>query len=288
MIKKGIYTALVTPFDENGEIDYCSLEKILKMQLQAKVSGIVALGTTAESPTLEQNEKEKILDFVINNVGEKIAVVAGAGTNCTKTTLEQIKWLNTKRIDAILLSLPAYNKPNESGLLKHIELCCKISTHPIIIYYVPSRSGQVLSAETLKRICKNKKIVGIKDASGNLDLFFAATTFKKNFMVLSGNDDQFFATLKLGGSGIISVASNAIPKTMVKIANEFFDDNKKTARFIFERILPLVRLMFVETNPVPIKYILAKKGICLPNVRLPLGPLCKQSKDKIDEIIKRN
>lgn len=286
-MKKGIYTALITPFDNDNNVDYVALGQIVKMQIDAGVSGIVALGTTAESPTLTNSEKEKILDFVIEAAQGKIAIVAGAGTNCSSTTIEQIEWLNTKNIDAVLLSLPAYNKPNKSGLKKHVEMCCKASVHPIILYYVPSRTGQVLSAKLLKTLCRNKKIVGIKDASGNLDLFFECTLFKKNFAVFSGNDDQFFQSLCLGGSGVVSVASNAIPKTMVQIMSLFLNGKTEQSKQLFLKHLSLIKLMFSETNPVPIKYIMQQLSLCYSNVRYPLGQLSRKNKTKTDLAIKK-
>ena len=273
-MKKGIYTALITPFKNGGKIDFESLSKIIKIQIKSKVSGVVALGTTAESPTLSCEEKNNLLDFIIQQINNKIEVVAGCGTNCTTTTLEQIKWLNTKKIDAILLSLPCYNKPNENGLKEHIKQCCKASSHPIILYYIPSRTGQTLSNTLLKKICQNKKIVALKEASGNLDTFFAATTFKTNFMVFSGNDNQFYSSLLLGGSGIISVASNVIPKTMVKIFN---DCNKK----LFLKNLPILNIMFAETNPVPIKYIMSKRDSVMILFACLLDNLKKKRKSKL-------
>lgn len=279
-MKKGIYTALVTPFCKNNKIDYVALGTIIDAQINAKVCGVVALGTTAETPTLSAKEKKQILSFVIKKAAGKMEIVAGCGTNCTATTLKEIKWLNSQKIDAILLCLPAYNKPNFLGLKKHVELCAKSSTHPICLYYVPSRTGQSLSFAELKELCEIPNIVAIKDASDNLDLFFLLAQ-NKNINVYSGNDPQLLQTLMLGGSGIVSVASNAFPNQTNQIVQSYYASNFAQALEIFSKLAPILSSLFVETNPVPIKYILSQMGICPDTVRLPLGPLSQESKNII-------
>ena len=285
-MKNGVYTALVTPFCKNNKIDYNALGAIIDAQIKANVCGVVALGTTAETPTLSAKEKKQILSFVIKKVANKIEVVAGCGTNCTATTLKEIKWLNTQQIDAILLSLPAYNKPNFSGLSEHIQKCCSASRHPIMLYNVPSRTGLNLSAEQLIDLSNNPKIVAIKEASGNLELFHTLAT-KTNKKIFSGNDPQLLQSLKLGGSGIVSVASNAFPKQMTKICNLFFSRHKTASAAEFKKHELLFNAMFLETNPVPIKYILQKQGVCSSIVRLPLGQLCQKSKNEIDALLNK-
>jgi len=284
-MKNGVYTALVTPFNQNNKVDYNALKKLIKIQINARVSGIVILGTTAESPTLSSREKRQIIEFVLPIVAGKLEVWVGCGTNSTATTLRTIKKLNKLPISGILLSLPAYNKPNFSGLSEHIQKCCAASMHPIMLYNVPGRTALNLSVNELIDLCTSPQIVAIKEASGNLELFHALVS-KTNKKIFSGNDPQLMESLKLGGSGIVSVASNAFPKQMVKICNLFFFRHKAAAALSFQKLEPLLSVLFLETNPVPIKYILQKQEICSAIVRLPLGHLSEKSKNEIDEIIR--
>lgn len=284
-MNKGIYTALVTPFDDNNEIDFISLAKILDKQISANVAGIVVCGTTAESPTLTAQEKEKLIDFCIAYAKPELEIWVGCGTNNTKTTIEELEVLNKKGIDGVLLSLPCYNKPNFLGLKKHIELCCTTSEHPIMLYNIPSRSGLKLSAAQLVELCQNKKIVAIKEASGNMELFFELVQKLPKVMIFSGNDPQFLMSLKLGSSGIVSVASNLFPRILNQIFVAHCSGLNMAAQKGFLHILPLLEALFVETNPVPIKYALEKFGLCSCSVRLPLGPLCNESMQKIDGVL---
>lgn len=283
-MESGVYTALITPFYENGEIDFKAFEKLLEMQLDAKVAGVVVLGTTGENPTLSIDEKQQLVDMCIEKCKNKLSVIVGCGTNNTKATLEEVAMWNKYDIDQLLLNLPCYSKPNLLGLLKHTELVCNLSNHPITVYNIPNRTGLALTDETLKTICLNPKINSIKEASGNLNTFYKMTKTKQNFTVFSGNDQLFLQTLKLGGNGIISVASNLFPRSIENIYKLYIGGNTQTAEKIFAQMQPFLNSLFIETNPVPIKYYMSKIGLCTPTVRLPLGPLLDKSKDDLDNM----
>ena len=283
-MKKGVYTALVTPFSENGKIDFESLKKLIFLQIKAKVAGIIILGTTAESPTLTSRERRQIIEFAIPLTQNKIELWVGCGSNCTASTVRNLKKLNQYPINGILLSLPSYNKPNFSGLMLHIQKCCKASTHPIMLYNVPSRTSLTLSAAQLISLCQNPKIVAIKEASGNLQLLSALAT-NLNKKIFSGNDPEFHQSLCLGASGIVSVASNAIPKQMVQISNLFFSGHKSKSAELFKKLEPLLSALFIETNPVPIKHLMKKLNLCSSSVRLPLGSLAPESEQILNSII---
>ena len=283
-MKNGVYTALVTPFLKNGKIDFDALKKLINIQISAKVSGIVLMGTTGESPTLSSREKRELIEFVLPLVKDRTEIWIGCGSNCTASTIRNLKKLNKYNLDGVLLSLPAYNKPNFSGLLNHIQKCCCASRHNIMLYHVPSRTGLNLSAQQLIALCQNQKIVAIKEASGNLQLFYSLVQ-GANKKIFSGNDPELFHSLALGGSGIVSVASNAIPKQIVRITNLFFSHKKKVSQTEFKQIESLLNALFIETNPVPIKYLLQKLKLCKSTVRLPLGNLSKASEQKLNDLI---
>lgn len=283
-MKSGVYTALVTPFCENGDIDFKSFEKLLNLQIKAKVAGIVVLGTTGENPTLDTEEKKQLVEMCIEKCKNKLNIVVGCGTNNTQTTLEEIAMWNDFPIDQLLLNLPCYNKPNFLGLLKHTELVCNLSNHPITIYNIPNRTCLDLSDETLKIICQNNKVNSIKEASGNLNTFYKTTKIKQNFKVFCGNDQLFLQTLKLGGDGIVSVASNLFPQSMNNIYNLYNLGDTQKAEEKYYGMQPFLNSLFAETNPVPIKYYMSKAGLCNPTVRLPLGPLEEKTKSDLDNI----
>lgn len=282
-MKKGVYTALVTPFLPNGYVDFEALDRILDMQIDAGVAGVVALGTTGECPTLSANEREQIVQIVLEKCKGKCDVVVGCGSNSTARTLDEIALWNKFDVDAILLNLPAYNKPNKNGLRTHVELAATTSMHPVVLYNIPGRNALNISTSFLKELCSHPNIVGIKEASGNLDTFFEMTQTKPNFLVFSGNDPQMLQSLRLGGDGIVSVGSNLFPSAINQIFELEQNGKKAEAEALFSNALPFLNSLFLETNPVPIKYYLEKYGICSSVVRLPLGELEQTTKEAIDQ-----
>ena len=276
----GVFTALVTPFDKNEKINFKVLKNVLNNQINAGVSGVVCNATTGEGINLTKKEKIKLIKFYLKNIDKKIKVLACVGNMSTSETIAEIKLFNKFDIDGFLLNMPFFNKPNESGLIAHLEKIAKNSQKPIIIYNVPSRSGLKLNENVINKICKIKQIAGIKEASGDLNLIFKSAQ-NNNFSVLSGCDELFLPSLMLGANGIISVASNIYPKEMVNIYNLFKNKKYNEAKKLFFEIENILKVLFVESNPIPIKFALNCVGEKVGATRLPLGELSLENKCKI-------
>lgn len=277
-----IYTALVTPFKYDGSLDMESFERLFNHQLDNKVDGIVLFGTTGEAPTLETEEKMQILSYVVKcfefypKLKEKIII--GFSGNNTKKVLEEINKFNYFGFKNYMLSAPYYNKPTQEGLFQHfITVMEKFPFNDFMIYNIPSRTGVNIKPETIKRICeKCPNYLGVKEASGDLEQVKKLVEYK--IPVFSGDDGLAYEVMKLGGNGVVSVASNLFPLEVRKFLTQ---ENK--------HISDLYNLLFVETNPTPIKYLLEKfKMITESKVRLPLVDLEKSSKDKINEFFNKN
>ncbi len=283
---KGTYTALVTPFKKDKSIDYKSLEKLLNLQIDAGVQGIVLFGTTGESPTIDTFEKHKILKVVEDIVKDKLDIIIGISSNDTKKTVNEIKGFSGSKAKAFLVGTPAYNKPTQKGLIDHFTKIANESYKPIILYNVPSRTGTNLNFDTVKILSEHPNIVGIKDASCNFDQVTKLMTLRSDkFSVLSGNDNQTISMMALGASGVISVASNIVPHEldlMVKYADR---GNFSSARIVHEILLPLFEACFVETNPIPVKFMLSRLGLTKNYLREPLCPLSNKSKQQIKKIM---
>lgn len=260
---KGVFTALITPF-ENGEVDYSSIEKLVIDQLNNGISGLVINGTTAESPTLTTVEVKKIFSLIKSVVGSKIPLVLGTGSNSTLKTIENTKHASEIGADAALVVVPYYNKPPQRGLVQHYREVAKNSDLPIIMYNVPGRTITSMSAETILELSGVENILGIKEASG--DLVFdkkLKESLPEDFLFLSGDDGTYADFLKLGGHGVISVMSNIIPKETVAWTETHF-----------KKYGALIEGMYIEANPIPIKWMLFKKGMIKSSeLRLPLSSL---------------
>jgi 4-hydroxy-tetrahydrodipicolinate synthase len=268
----GTLTALVTPF-VNGEVDYKSLEALVKYQLNAGIEGFIVNGTTGESPTLSQQEREKIFSEVKKMVGNSLPVVIGTGTNSTEESARQTKRAAELGADAALVVVPYYNKPPQRGLEEHFVTIAKSSSIQNILYNVPGRTITSLEASTVKKIadrCSNVR--AIKEASGNIDTAKKlAAELGPEFTLLSGDDESYVEFLLAGGTGVISVASHILPNEFVNFKRLVDAKNVEQARKEMERISPLVKLLFAEANPIPVKMALYKMGIIAsPECRLPL------------------
>lgn len=287
MIKlNGLYTALVTPMKQNKEIDYKSLKIVIEQQIQAQVDGIVLFGTTGESPTINQYEKHKTIEYVENLVNDSIKLIIGAGSNDTEKTINEIQGLSKTKADAILLSTPSYNKPNINGLYKHFKAVADNSYKPIILYNVPSRTGINIPIEIIEKLKDHPNIIGIKEASGDFSYSSKLSKFaSKDFSLISGNDDNILPLSCLGYSGVISVLSNALPHEMKYFMSSIQSNNYKTAKILYDFLLPIMNICFIESNPIPIKYIMSKMGLIKNNLRLPLSPLSQKNKKIVNNCI---
>lgn len=279
----GVWTALVTPFDKNKKINYKKFQTLVLRQINAGITGIVCASTTGESPTLTLGEKEKMLKIALKLCKGKIKVLMAVGGSSTASTIDEIRRFNEFKIDGFLLGLPSYNKPNNSGLTQHISACVAKSAHPIILYYVPSRTGHYIKFDDLAKLCQSDKIVGLKDASGSLVFLNKCVKIKPNFNVLCGCDQIFDGALRLGAVGAISVASNVCPEKMMRVYNKFVDGKLKESSLEYSTIADLCEALFVETNPAPVKFAMACLGYDVGLPRLPLGGISLENKAKVRE-----
>lgn len=285
----GCITALITPFKANGKLDEIGLENLILRQIENGVHGIVPCGTTGESPTLTHEEHQEVIKISIDVTKKKIPVIAGTGSNSTNEALEMTASAEEAGASATLQVVPYYNKPNQEGLFKHFSEISKHTSLPLILYNIPGRSVVNLEVETIKKLAtENKNIVAIKEASGDINIVKEIKLVcPKDFIVLSGEDSLNLNILEEGGSGFISVTSNLIPNKCSQLFNLFRDGNIIEARKINSAISELNKLLFIDTNPIPIKSAMSKIGLCQNNLRLPLTSLNKEKTILLFEELKK-
>ncbi|MDZ4715170.1 MAG: 4-hydroxy-tetrahydrodipicolinate synthase [Cytophagales bacterium] len=266
----GTGVALVTPFNKSGDIDYASLKKVL-VHTSKGVDYYVVQGTTGESVTLSKEEKKKVLAFVIRNNPKKLPIVYGIGGNNTGSVLEEIQATDLRQVDALLSVSPYYNKPSQAGIAQHFSVVADASPVPVILYNVPGRTASNLTAETTLRLARHKNIIGIKEASGNLEQCMKIAKDKPpGFLLISGDDLLTLPMYTIGGVGVISVLANAFPVLFRKIRGfALSGDFVKAQRELF-KLVDINGPMYEEANPVGIKQLLHEMGICQPFVRMPL------------------
>jgi 4-hydroxy-tetrahydrodipicolinate synthase len=276
---KGTYTAIVTPF-KSGKVDEPSLERVIKSQIKGGVDGIVPVGTTGESPTLSFEEHVAVVERAVELAAGKIQVMAGTGANSTDEAIYLTKAAEHAGADASLQVAPYYNKPTQEGLFQHFRAIAKNTKLPIVLYSIPGRCGVEIAVETVARLaadCAN--VVGIKEAGGAPDrVSQLRATLGSKFSILSGDDSLTLPFMSVGADGVVSVASNIIPKEVAQMVRAFAAGNARAALKIHARFFPVFRNLFIETNPVPIKAALAMKRVIEEEYRLPLVPM--QSKNR--------
>jgi 4-hydroxy-tetrahydrodipicolinate synthase len=269
----GSIVALVTPFNNNNQIDIAGLKRNIKFQLDHKTNGFVPCGTTGESPTLSEQEWEQVIKTTIDTVRGKRLVIPGTGTNSTDKTIKLTRKAKELGADACLIVTPYYNKPTQEGLYQHFKAIAKSVKLPIIIYNIPARTGVNMLPVTMERLHKEfpKIIIGVKEAAGSLDQ--ASEIVKrcgKTFTLLSGDDSLTLPMLSIGGKGVISVIANIVPKLMAEMIESYFKSETIKANELNQKLFPLYKTMFIETNPIPIKYAMSCLGMPSGKVRLPL------------------
>ncbi|MCM2280079.1 MAG: 4-hydroxy-tetrahydrodipicolinate synthase [Oligoflexia bacterium] len=283
---RGVFTALVTPFDARNELDLGAVAGILREQRLAGISGVIPCGTTGESPTLTVEEKKRLIGFCIDELkGTGLKVIAGTGGNSTAETVELSRWAAEAGADGVLVVTPYYNKPSQAGLEAHFTAVADaISGSPgceVILYNVPGRTGVTLAPATIARLARHPRIRSIKEATGNVaftsEIHDALAEAGLEMDVLSGDDATFLPLLSVGATGAISVASNLFPRAMVELQGAFAGNRAADAATLHRRYFPLFRDLFVESNPVPVKAALALLGACDARVRPPLAPLAPSS-----------
>ncbi len=271
-IFKGAGVAIITPFRENGEVNYKKLEELLEEQIAGHTDCIVATGTTGESATMTEEEHLDVIRFTCDVVKKRIPVIAGTGSNCTRSAVELSVEAEKAGADGLLLVSPYYNKATQNGLKAHFKAVADEVKIPSILYNIPSRTGVNIAPETIAYLCKNvENIVGVKEASGNFSAIAQLLNLTDgNIDVYSGNDDQVVPLLALGGKGVISVLSNIAPKETHEICERFFNGDVEGSRELQLRALPLINALFCEVNPIPVKAALNLMGKEVGEPRLPL------------------
>ena len=282
---KGCGTALATPFTENG-INFKEFEKLIEFQINEGSDSLIVCGTTGESATMTLEEKKELIKFTVEKVNGRIPVIAGTGSNCTKNTITLSNYAEGIGVDGLLIVTPYYNKTTQKGLVKHYSEIARNTNLPIILYNVPSRTGINISPSTCLELSKIENVVAIKEASGNISqIAEIASLCKNNLNIYSGNDDQILPVLSLGGIGVISVLSNIMPKYTHEITQNFFDGNISRSTEMQLNILPLIKALFSEVNPIPIKAALNLTGFKFGIPRLPLVEATDELKNKLNTLI---
>ena len=284
---KGTATALVTPLNENG-IDYENFERLLNWQVDEGINALVICGTSGEGSTLSDEEHRAALKFAYDVVGGRVPMIAGTGSNDTAYAIELTKFACEVGYDAMLVVTPYYNKATQNGLVKMFETIADASTKPIILYNVPSRTGVNIEPETYARLAEHPMITGIKEANGNIAKIVETKALVGDKLdIWSGNDDQIVPILAAGGSGVISVLSNVLPKKTVELCNKFFAGDVKGSMDMQCEMFDLIKALFCEVNPIPVKAAVAALGYCENYVRLPLTPMEKQHEEVLLECMRK-
>jgi 4-hydroxy-tetrahydrodipicolinate synthase len=285
---RGCGTALVTPFHQDGSVDDVALRNLVAWQVESGIDFLVPCGTTGETPTLTHDEWLHVIDATIEAAAGRVPIVAGATSNSTNDAVEKAKEVAARPgVDAILTASPYYNKPTQEGQYRHFKAIAEaVSDKPIILYNVPGRTGANLEPATLARLAEIPNIVGVKEASGNMtQIAEAINVVPETFLVFSGDDSVTLPVIALGGVGIVSVASNEIPHEMATMTRAALSNDWSTARSIHRKYLPLMLANFIESSPLPVKAVLAMMGRIEENYRLPLLPMRRDTRSKLQKIV---
>lgn len=282
--------ALVTPFNEDGSVDYDSLVRLVEYQVQNGTDFLCVLGTTAETPTLTAEEKKQIKKVVIERVNGRVPILLGVGSNCTQTVIDTLKNDDMTGVDAVLVAVPYYNKPSQEGLYQHYKAIAEATDLPVVLYNVPGRTGVNMTAETTLRLARDfKNIVAIKEASGNITQMDDIIKNKpEDFDVISGDDGITFPLITLGAVGVISVIGNAFPREFSRMTRLALAGDYNSALTIHHKFTELFKLLFVDGNPAGVKAMLSMMGMIKNKLRLPLVPTrittFEQMKKILDEL----
>ena len=271
---QGSIVALVTPMNEDGSVDFESYQKLLEFHVRNQSDGVVIVGTTGEAPTIDFDEHIKLIEEGVKYINGRIPVIAGTGANSTKEAIYLTNKAKELGADACLLVTPYYNRPNQEGLYQHYKAINDAVSIPQILYNVPCRTGCDLNNDTVIKLSNLANIVGIKDATGDLDrIKLLKKEVSKDFLLISGDDKTFLDFLELGGHGVISVTANVVPNMMHNICNKIFTGNIDEAKSMNDHLSELHNMMFIEPNPIPVKWALFHLNLIKSHIRLPLVEL---------------
>lgn len=283
---RGAATALITPF-KNGEIDYECFGGLIDEQISQGIDALVVGGTTGEAATLSDEERYRLFEFSSEKTAGRVKLVLGTGTNDTRAAIRHTKYAERVGCDGVLLVTPYYNKGTEIGVEKHYLSIAETADLPIILYNVPSRTGVNLGINLISRLANHENVVAIKEASDSADRLLELSVLSDSIDLYAGNDSQIYTTLALGGKGVISVVSNLMPRYAHEICNRFWLGESEAALKMQKDILPLIKSLFLETNPAPVKYAMSLLGLCEGELRLPLCEVRESTKEIIKNELER-
>jgi len=281
IVFRGCYVAIVTPFKADGSLDEAGLRSNVDFLIANGVAGIVPCGTTGESATLSWDEHKRVVEVVIEQAAGRVQVVAGAGSNNTIEAVEATKFAKQAGADAVMSITPYYNKPSQEGLYRHFKAVAEVDM-PMLVYNVPGRTGVNMLPETVERLCDIPQVAAIKEASGNItQISDIHRRCGDRLAVLSGDDGMTLPVLACGGAGIVSVIGNIVPAKMSKMVDLYFKGDHAGALKLHEELLPLSQIVFIDTNPVPVKACMNDMGLAAGPVRLPLAPMSDATMEKL-------
>ena len=287
-IFKGSAVAIITPFTKDNKVNFPKLKELIEWQIEEKTDAIVICGTTGEASTLTKEEKEQTIKFTVSTVNKRVPVIAGTGTNNTEASIEMSKYAESVGVDGLLIITPYYNKTNSKGLIKHFEAINNEVNTPIVLYNVPSRTGVNISPKQLLELSKLNNVVAIKEASGNISQIVEMKALCGNSIdIYSGNDDQIIPIMSLGGAGVISVLANIMPKEVHNIAYSYLSGDHNKALTIQLDTLDLNKILFIETNPIPVKTALNFMGKDVGGFRLPLYDMDDNNIKLLEETLRK-
>jgi len=288
MVFGRLFTAMVTPFNEQLEVDYQKAQELAEYLINNGNDGIVVAGTTGESPTLTHSEKINLFKAVKEVVGNKGQVIAGTGSNSTKPSIELTKAAEEVGVDGVMLVVPYYNKPPQDALYQHFKVIADSTKLPVMLYNVPGRTSTNLQPETVAKLANISNICAIKEAAGNMDqVSFLKTLVPDNFLIFSGDDSLTLPILALGGHGIVSVAAHVIGNEIKEMIDSFVSGDVKKAQQLHQKLFPVIKTMFITTNPIPVKTAVNLIGLKAGNMRLPMINATEEQKNEILQVLKR-
>lgn len=288
LVFKGSGVALVTPMKEDGSVNYQTLDNLIEFHLSHHTDAIITCATTGESPVLSHDEHCKVIKYVVDKVNKKIPVIASTGSNDTQYAVELSQSAQELGADALLMVTPYYNKSSQAGLVRHYNFIADHVNLPIILYNVPSRTGCNIKPETYLELSKHPNINAVKEANGDITSIAKTISLcKDNLYVYSGNDDQTYPILSLGGKGVISVFANILPKEMHNICWDYFKGNIELSRTSFLKYFELMEALFMDVNPIPVKAAMKTLGFNSGECRMPLTTLSDKDNDKLTEVLKK-
>jgi 4-hydroxy-tetrahydrodipicolinate synthase len=286
---RGCYVAAVTPFDADGAVNEDGFRENIEFLIARGIAGIIPCGTTGESATLSWEEHNHVVDIALEQSRGRVQVIAGAGSNNTRESIEAARHAREKKADAILCITPYYNRPTQEGLYQHYRAIARNVAIPMVVYNVPGRTGVNLLPETIERLCECDTIIGVKEASGDiLQVSEIHRRCGERITILSGDDPLTLPICACGGRGVISVVANIVPEKVVAMIAAFFGSDMKRALEIHEELLPVSRAMFIETNPIPVKTAMNYLGHHAGTLRLPLVPMGEHNKNRLIAVLEKS